>query len=181
MTTTRGGLFGKMMLAALAAIGCGSNGNGGPESLSAAATPPPNLSQSTRVGSVTVNVIGASFWRDWMPEVTKPGPDGGSPMQSRISLRLDGAEANDSMLNFNVRIYDANGHVHATRYSAESGTGNRAWDGTLSAKSEVIELVSRQGAYLPVGEKIVAVITWSDQNGNTGSVVTREGEVRRVD
>ncbi len=179
--TTRRGLLSKLMLAAFAATGCGSDTDGGPEALSPAATPPPNLSQSGNVGNVTISIIGASFWRDWMPEVSKPGPDGGSPLQSRISIRLDSDDANDSVLSFDVRIYDANKQVYATRYSVKSGPGERAWDGRLSAQSDVVELVTREGAYLPVGEKVVAVINWSDQNGNTGSVVTREAEVRRVD
>jgi hypothetical protein len=47
------------------------------------------------------------------------------------------------------------------------------WDGSLKAgESRVVELLTNDGPYLPVGSKTFAVVAFTDQDGNTQSVKT---------
>ncbi len=43
---------------------------------------------TANVGALTVSMDSPYLWRDWMPVVSKPGIDGGSPTATLVSVIL---------------------------------------------------------------------------------------------
>jgi hypothetical protein len=117
-----------------------------------------------------------------MPDVEKPGPDGGSPLNASIQLRLDNSSGDRCTLSYSAVLTDHEKQSHPVDFHVQPDASADAWDGSL-AKGEVrtIELVTHQGPYLPAGSNIVVRMDWKDQYGNTVSVTNLESSVERVE
>ena len=155
----------------------------------------------SRLGACEIRVLNVSFWRDFMPIVSRPGPDGGSPLHARIKLILDNSRGADNQFSFRAVIVDGKGQPHPVPFRVITQTGSPSdpnldgkskrtsatahgavWDGGIK-RSEIreVELVTADGPYLPVGSSIHVEITWTDQKGDSVIVRTQDGQIRRTD
>ncbi len=159
-----------ILLQLLFLIGCGPASGARP-----AAAP---LPASTRAGSLTVSVLRVSMARDWMPQVQKPGPDGGSPLGANVQLLLQNTGENDLQLTFAASIRDSQGRTYPASFVVLPGPYQ--WKGMLAARQEVtIEIGSADGPYLPVGSTASVVVTWTTQDGAVLSVQSPQCEIKR--
>ncbi len=177
---------------------------------------PASVSQTTTVvekgakvqlGKCEITVTEIYFWRDWMPIVSHPGPDGGSPLHAKIRLRMDNSRGDANKFSFKAVVVDANGQSYpvapkvlpnfrvlpddvANAYrnydekTKEDAIAkyNVEWDGALkSGEIRAVELAIAEGPYLPVGSLIHMQITWTDQKGDSVAVKTPEAEINRTD
>jgi hypothetical protein len=168
------------------------------------------LSKDTTVqcGKCRITVLGTYFWRDWMPIVRSPGPDGGSPLHARVKVSLDNSAGDANKFTFRTAIVDDKGqsypvafHVfsnsrnlsdnnaksHRT-YSIETekapvtGEYNMIWDGGLNpGEIREIELTTAEGPYLAAGSRVHLRIEWTDQKGDTAALSTPDEFIERTD
>lgn len=157
--------------------------------------------QASRLGGCEIRVLAAYFWRDFMPIVSRPGPDGGSPLRARIKMRLDNSRGADSQFSFRAVIVDEKGQPHPAPFRVVSqgrvpsdpdpgGKNKRTfaighdemWPVEVK-RSEIreVELVTADGPYLPVGSSVHVDITWTGQKGDPVIVRTPNGQIRRTD
>jgi len=177
---------------------------------------PASVSQTTTVvekgakvqlGKCEITVTEIYFWRDWMPIVSHPGPDGGSPLHARARLWMDNSKGDASKFSFKAVVVDANGQSHpvapkllpnfrvlpdevANAYRGYDektkkdaiAKYNVEWDGVLKpGESRVVELATAEGPYLPVRSLIHMEITWTNQKGDSVTVRTPEAQINRTD
>jgi len=159
------------------------------------------------LGACRMTVVGASFWRDWMPIVSKPGPDGGSPLHVRVKLSLDNSAGEANKLSFRAAIVDRNGQSYPApfrvlpnfrvlpddvsrsyrTYDVEAKKAalskySVVWDGGLiPGETREVELATAEGPYLPAGSSIHVRIEWTDKKGNTVVVKTPDEPIKRTD
>lgn len=146
-------------------------------------------------------------WRDWMPMVADPGPDGGSPLRVRVSLIFDNSRGEAEKLSFRAFIVDSQGQSYpvifrvmpnynvlpdavAKAYPSYDNEARKSamaqynviWDGTLKAgETRDTELFTNQGPYLTVGSIIHVRLEWTDGKGNTVVLKTPEESIKRTD
>jgi len=152
--------------------------------ISSSPTPLPlsGLETTANIGNVSVTVLKAYYWRDWMPEVQHPGPDGGSPLLAKIQIRLNNSGGNDGNLSFTTVVYDQERRSHPVIFHVIPDQNGNVWSGSLAAgESKVIQILTNEGPYSPVGSKITTVITWTDQDDNSVSVITPEIGIERTE
>ena len=138
---------------------------------------PPNLATSIALGGVSFQVNSTYFWRDWMPIVQKPGPDGGSPLFGAIKVGIDNASA-ASRMTLTCTVRDVSGKSYPAAASLIDLATGKEWDGTVPANGHVDVYVSlHDGPYLPLNSKVFAVLTWTDQAGRAASMRTPEGQI----
>jgi hypothetical protein len=171
---------------------------------------PPRISgkdNTVASGACRIAVVGTSFWRDWMPIVGKPGPDGGSPLHARVKLSLDNSAGDAGKLSFRVVIVDQNGQSYSSTFrvlpnfrvlpdeifkacrnyddeakKAAIAKYNVLWDGGINpGEVREVELATAEGPYLPVGSSIHVRIEWTDQKGNTVVVRSPDEPIKRTD
>ena len=160
-----------------------------------------------QLGKCKIMVLRTYSWRDWMPIVATPGPDGGSPLRIRVSLRFDNSGGEAEKLSYRTFIVDSKGQSYPVNfrvlpnyhvlpdeiakaypsYDDEASKSvlvkyNVIWDGTLKAgETRDTELVANKGPYLPVGSNIQVRIEWSDGKGNAAVLQTPAEPVKRTD
>lgn len=61
------------------------------------------------IGKCRITAASIYAWRDWMPVVSKPGPDGGSPLHAKVTLTLDNSAGEATKLNCNAVVVDEKG------------------------------------------------------------------------
>jgi hypothetical protein len=184
--------------------------------LIAGAASPAATAQITRIvekrakallGKCQITVTAIYSWRDWMPIVSSPGPDGGSPLHSKVSVRMDNSEGEANRYSFKAVVVDARGRSYPVTpkvlpnfrvlpdevanvyrgFDEQTKEGviakyNVEWDGVLKAgESRVVELAMSDGPYLPIGSRIHMEITWTNQKGESATVKTPEAEINRTD
>jgi hypothetical protein len=139
-----------------------------------------NRGAPSGIGACEIRALDVYFWRDFMPVVSRPGPDRGSPLRAKVRLSIDNTRGIANKLSFQAVIVDEKGQSHpvffqVTRHGA-------VWDGEIKA-SEVreIELVTAEGPYLPVGSGVHVQITWTDRNGDSVIVRTPVAQINRTD
>ncbi len=152
---------------------------GSPVSPSDSPTTPPGLSTSISMGSVSLRATGATFWRDWMPIVQNPGPDGGSALMATIDITVESTGAANRFTLTTPAIRDSSGKNYPTTVSAIETASGGAWDGTAPANTRFqIHITLREGPYLAVDSQVFAVLTWTDQAGRVASMRTADGHIR---
>jgi hypothetical protein len=160
-----------------------------------------------RLGDCEIKVLKTYFWRDWMPIVSRPGPDRGSPLRAEVTLMVDNSSGSANKLCFNAAIVDKEGksypvvfHVLADYHVlpddiAKSFHGldietrksialkyNVKWNGELkTGEVRKIRLNTADGPYLTVGTKIHVVMRWTDRKGNSAVLRTPDAPVNRTD
>jgi hypothetical protein len=164
-------------------------------------------SESYQLGDCRIRVLHTYYWRDWMPIVSSPGPDGGSPLRAKINLAFDNSKGGDNSFSFQVVIMDSKGQSYPVPFKilpnyrvlpedvvksyrdmneeakkAAIVQYNVFWNGRLKA-GEIREVVlaTSEGPYLPVKSRIQAEITWTDEKGNVVKVKTAEEPINRTD
>jgi hypothetical protein len=177
---------------------------------------PDTVAQTARVvekrskallGKCEITVTEVYFWRDWMPIVSRPGPDGGSPLHSRVRVRMDNSKGEANRYSFKAVVVDARGQAYAVtpkvlpnfrvlpdevanvyrgfdEQTKEDVIAkyNVEWDGVLKpGESRVVELATSDGPYLPVRSRIHMEITWTNQKGDSVTVKTPEAEIDRTE
>jgi hypothetical protein len=167
-----------------------------------------NLSGSpVFLGNCRITITEASVWRDWMPIVEHPGPDGGSPLHARIRIWLDNSAGGLISLSYQSVIADEKGKSYALplhvlpnfRVLPESLRDsfksldeetrkksltryNVVWNGVLKkGESREVEFVSAEGPYIPVGSRVHVEMTIKDQSGNSLVLKSPETSVGKTD
>ncbi len=74
--------------------------------------PVTNRRAPSNIGGCEIKVLDAYFWRDFMPVVSRPGPDGGSPLRARVRLSIDNTRGIANKLSFQAVIVDDKGQSH---------------------------------------------------------------------
>jgi hypothetical protein len=164
-------------------------------------------SAAANPGKFKATVLDTSVWRDWMPIVERPGPDGGSPLHAKIKLWLDNSAGDTENLSFQAVVVDGKGqsydlafHVlpnfrvlpekilNAYRTCDEDtkkkviAKYNVIWNGVLKkGESREVEFAVAEGPYLPVGSNVHIEIMWKDLKGDTMVVKTPEVAIERSD
>lgn len=164
-------------------------------------------SAAVELGKCKITILSAYAWRDWMPIVDHPGPDGGSPLLAKVILRVDNPGRDAIKLSYRAVILDEKGQSHAAAFNtmpnfrvlpdaiAESYRNldekgrkeanakyNVMWDGSLMAgESRLVEIITGEGRYLPVGSRIRVEIKWTDSKGESVVVRTPEAVIERTD
>ncbi len=151
------------------------------------------------IGACKITVLKTYFWRDWMPIVSDPGPDHGSPLHAKVQLNLDNSAGGSNKLSFRAVIIDGKGQSYPAAFhvlpnfrvlpetidNPESWRSlddearksvieqyNVYWNGELKpGEVRKVELLAADGPYLPVASGAGVEITLTDQKG--GSVVVK--------
>ncbi|MFH1022602.1 MAG: M56 family metallopeptidase [Planctomycetota bacterium] len=137
------------------------------------------LQRGEAVGDCKIKTGDVYFWRDWMPVVDNPGPDGGSPLHAKVAVELDNsAGKKDVNLSWNMHVATVgnNGKFFP-------GEDPKARDTITvhAGKKLVVELVTRDGPYLKVGAEVVAALRFWDGSGKAALVRTATAKVERTD
>lgn len=158
-------------------------------------------------GNCKITAVGTYFWRDWMPIVRLPGPDGGSPLHARVKLTFDNSAGDANKFSFRATIVDNKGQSHPVpfrvlpnfrvlpddvfklyrTYDDETKKAvvtkyNVMWDGGLNpGETRDVELITAEGPYLPVGSSIHVRIEWTDKKSDKVVVNTPDGPIERTD
>jgi hypothetical protein len=161
----------------------------------------------SQLGNCRITVLGTSFWRDWMPIVSRPGPDRGSPLRAKVMLSLDNSTGAANKLSFRVAIVDDKGQSHSvpfrvmpnhrvlpddiTKSYRTQGEETKktvaaqydlTWNGELKpGEVREVELATADGPYLPVGSRVHLEITWTDKRGDSVTVRTPDTQIQRTD
>jgi len=129
------------------------------------------LTDSTEVGGVRIRAVGSSYWRDFMPFVSRPGPDGGQPLYVMVAFELQNPTGERRRLTPSGYVVDGNGTEYPTPFRTVR-TVEGSWDGVLEGGASLqVEIICYDGPYLPVRSVIRAVVTWRDDQGQEGTVV----------
>jgi hypothetical protein len=143
-----------------------------------------------KIGACEISVLDTYFWRDFMPIVSRPGPDGGSPLRAKVKLSIDNSRGPDNKFSFEAAIVDDRGQIYPVpfrimeqgRMSSSATTRGAMWDGEIkTAEVREIVLVTAEGPYLQVGSSIHVEMTWTDRKGDSAVVRTPDGQIRRTD
>jgi hypothetical protein len=162
---------------------------------------------TANLGKCRITITGASVWRDWMPIVEHPGPDGGSPLHARIKIWLDNSAGELTRLSFQAVITDDKAHHYALplhilpnfRVLPESirksfnsldeearkksiSKYNVVWNGVLKkGETREVEFASAEGPYIPAGYHVYVEMTMTDQKGNSQVLKSSESIIGRTD
>jgi hypothetical protein len=128
------------------------------------------------LGACKIQVLKEYFWRDWMPIVSRPGTDGGSPLYSKVTLSLDNSIGGSNKLSFQAVIVDNKGRSYPANFQS------REWNGELKpGEIRTVELFDKDGPYLPVRDSVHVEMTLTDQKGDSIVVKTRGALIERTD
>ena len=162
---------------------------------------------ASQLGNCRITVLGTYFWRDWMPIVSRPGPDRGSPLRAKVKLSLDNARGTASKLSFRAVVVDDKGQSYPVTFhvlpnyrvlpddvSKSYRTLDEATKKTVAAQDDLtwngelkpgevreVELATADGPYLPVGSRVHLEITWTDKRGDSVTVRTPDAQIQRTD
>ena len=132
------------------------------------------------LGGVEIQLLDVYMWRDWMPEVEKPGRDGGSPLHIRVRLQIYNSADQDALVRFDGAIFD-NKIPHSVTLLARLKKESDFWDGHLEAgQTATVEFATDNGPYIEPGSWVEIMITFRDLQGNTVSVLSPKTEIRRT-
>ena len=147
-------------------------------------TSPSDLKETVNVGDVSFGVNRTTLWRDFMPVVREPGPDGGARMAGWIVVRAAN-QGREASFTLEASVYDGAGNRHpvtvvAHDYDRETQFPGQEvlWTGSIgSGAVQWLELRLSAGPYLPVGSRAYVVLQWSERGGGRGSMRTAEVEI----
>jgi hypothetical protein len=159
------------------------------------------------LGACKITVLKTYFWRDWMPIVSRPGPDRGSPLHAKVQLSLDNSTGNADTFSFRAVIVDSKGKVYPTTFhvlpnyrvlpedidksystlddktrKSIDARYNVVWNGELKpGEVRTVEFLGADGPYLPVGDMAHVEITLTDLKGDSIVVRTPDAIIHRTD
>lgn len=121
------------------------------------------MEESGNLGKCTVSIGVVYSWRDWQPNVQRPGQDGGSPLYIKVAVHADNSTGTALRLSWDAYVFDvATREFHPIELVDKTGTPR--WDGRVG-DSEVreAELMTHDGPYLAVGNQVIIVFRLRDQ------------------
>jgi hypothetical protein len=162
---------------------------------------------AAELGQCKITVLKSYFWRDWMPIVEEPGPDGGSPLRLTVTLKLENPAKEAARLSCTGVAINAKGEARALTLhiqpnfrvlpdeisksypdmDAESKKKvidkyRVLWDGALEpGESRELILGVNNGPYWPAHSIMHVELTWMDQNDHAVIVKTPPAEIDRTD
>jgi hypothetical protein len=165
------------------------------------------MDKTVQCGKCRITVLGIYCWRDWMPIVTKPGPDGGTPLYASVRLTLDNSAGDATELAFRAAIVDSKGQSYPVSFeirpaarpftddisksfrisgiakdSAIVPTFRDSWNGKLNGgEIREIGIAAVDGPYLPAGSRVHVLMECTDKTGNTVVITTPDVRIERID
>jgi hypothetical protein len=163
--------------------------------------------KAVRFDGCDIAVSSVYFWRDWMPIVQHPGPDQGSPLYSKVKLRIENTTSASVKLLFKAvaideqgqsypatfdvqpdytllpkRVYDGYSSLDAQAKKYAATKYGLIWDGGLKpGEVREVELVSHDGPYLPPGRRVHIAFTFSDPEGHSAIIRSPSDIIQRTD
>jgi hypothetical protein len=163
--------------------------------------------QVFKLGDCNIVVTRAFFWRDWMPIVSSPGPDHGSPLRSKISFWVDNSKGKESHITLKAVAVDTKKQSYPLTISIlpnyqllpedvakafrdydeaaqkkAMGEYRVVWDNILyPGEARLVEVASSDGPYLPPGSEVRVDVTWTDATGKSVVVSTPLQFIMRTD
>jgi hypothetical protein len=139
------------------------------------------MGTSGKLRGMSVSVTNAYCWRDWMPIVQRPGPDGGSPLYVVGRLKIDNSDGKSAVVKWESYLLDVKARkLHAIRLSDKRN--KPAWNGRVP-ESKVIEidLTTGNGPYLPVGTQVILVFRLQIPGGETLWLKSKQVAIGRTE
>ena len=137
-----------------------------------------SLPTSVVINDVRIEATSASFWRDWMPMVSRPGPDGGSPLYSLVRFQFHNTGTTTRRFSFTAEVHDGTGGIHAVPFRIMRTYSGPPWNGEIGpGERRDIEILSHDGPYLQIRSRVFAVVTWSDGQGGRGVLRSPDGSI----
>jgi len=124
----------------------------------------PKIPPSVRLGKCKLTLGTPYLWRDFMPIVAKPGPDGGSPLYTTCELVIDNsAGAKAVRFSWSAVVRDEAGKEHPLAVQGKKAV-------VPAHKTSRIRIVDRNGPYLKAGSTCTLIL----------KIVTPGGKVHRL-
>lgn len=143
-------------------------------------TTDPGSGATLELDRCLITAIDAAYWRDWMPLVARPGPDGGSALRVRILVSIENRTGRPRALSATAVVRDGQGAEQPIDLEM-AGLDGAPWDGAIGpGEVRTVELSSGGGPHAPVGSEVRAIITWRDRSGAKGVLVAPAGAVART-
>jgi hypothetical protein len=141
-------------------------------------TAPSQPRNEVRVGDVTFTAGRVSLYRDFMPPVLDPGPDGGRPLGGAIEVEAANRGSRPQRFHVAASVYDQAGTRHPVTAVARDMTHLMVGDGSLGpGEVRRFEVVLSGGPYLAVGSRAFVVLQFVRQDGDEGTIRTGDVEV----
>ncbi|OPY70358.1 MAG: hypothetical protein A4E57_00633 [Syntrophorhabdaceae bacterium PtaU1.Bin034] len=161
---------------------------------------------AVELGQCRITVLSTYFWRDWMPMISRPGPDRGSPLRAKVKLWVENKGIGPVRLSYKAVVVDDRGASYPVAfrtlpnfrvlpeeaqkayrgYDAEAKKEamekyNVVWDGVLKkGEGREVEIMTSEGPYLPAGSRIHVEITWTDEKGNSAALRTPDDDIKQT-
>jgi hypothetical protein len=133
---------------------------------------------SVELGGCRFSILTPYLWRDWMPIVSRPGPDGGSPLRGKLTIKADNTKGVEQTVSFRIAIIDDKGESHSVPFT----TDPTSWDGNIAAGAVAqCMLHIDNGPYLPAGSSVSLELTVTDKKSESATVKSRDIEINRTD
>jgi hypothetical protein len=147
----------------------------------------PNVAEDTdrrirmntaNVGALTVSMDSPYLWRDWMPVVSKPGIDGGSPTATLVSVILTNKGERSETVSWSANIYDNEGTAHPISLGDRNNMMRSSVE--LDAGQTVrLDLLGHDGPYLPVGHLVSVELVFGTGSAST-QLISSQVEIRKT-
>lgn len=139
------------------------------------------MKRSGNLGKIFVSVDSVYCWRDWMPIVQKPGPDGGSPLYLKSNLQFDNSSGSEEKLSWTSYVFDVETRkFYLVQLVDKMHVPN--WDGQILDSEETkIELMSHDGPYLAAGGQVILVFRLEDRSKRILWLKSRITNIDRTD
>jgi hypothetical protein len=139
---------------------------------------PAKKGDSVELGGCRFSILSPYLWRDWMPIVRRPGPDGGSPLRGKLTITADNTNGAEQIVSFRIAVIDDKGQSHSVPFT----TDPESWDGNIAAGDVAhCALHIDNGPYLPAGSIVSIELTVTDQKGESVTVKSPDIEINRTD
>lgn len=140
-----------------------------------------SMKESGNLGNIFVSVGSVYCWRDWMPIVQKPGPDGGSPLYIKSNLQFDNSPGSEERIMWESYVFDVEAReFHAVQLVDKIHVPK--WDGQILESAEKqIELMSHDGPYLASGGEVILVFRFEDRSRRVLWLKSRITKIDRTD
>jgi len=134
---------------------------------------------SAMLGKLKATIRIAEPYRDFMPRVQEPGPDGGAPLIAIMNVELDNTGGPAGKVGWSIFIRDAKGRDH--RLPVELQAPAADWNGQVNAGQKLgVTFRCHHGPYLPVGSACHMLIRLTTPDGKTTWIRTKPLKIGRT-
>lgn len=129
-----------------------------------------------------ITLLDAYIWRNWMPFLESPEPDGGSPLHISVRLRFDNSKGKTTKLSLSAVVLGEDNMQYPVVFDAVRDKHENLWDGTVAGgDNKNIEMLAKGGPPLRVGTKSSLLMTFTNRVGAKVSLKTPELIIERAD